>query len=126
MLLAEEKSFFDKEVSILNLLPPGLSLKEMTDCVSTEKTATIKDMMDILMVKSEKDIYHLLYGTFFMLANMIISRDHKTWYVMSLKIAPFIPLYHLEQIKQLLAGIIKLANTPALIKQAMTGKPLDP
>eukprot|EP00957_Ditylum_brightwellii_P012550 948271-Ditylum_brightwellii.AAC.1 len=59
-------------------------------------------------------------------ANMIISRDHKTWYVMSLKIAPLIPLYHLEQIKQLLAGIIKLANTLALIKQAMSGKPLDP
>eukprot|EP00957_Ditylum_brightwellii_P208911 15359509-Ditylum_brightwellii.AAC.1 len=54
MMLAEEKAFLDKEVSILNLLPPDLVLDEITTKVSAGKMATIEDMVDMPTPKSTK------------------------------------------------------------------------
>eukprot|EP00957_Ditylum_brightwellii_P025669 1940996-Ditylum_brightwellii.AAC.1 len=52
--MSKDKAYLDKEVSMLNLLPPNLALKETTDCVSAEKTASIEDMFDMLVVKRSK------------------------------------------------------------------------
>eukprot|EP00957_Ditylum_brightwellii_P022086 1665989-Ditylum_brightwellii.AAC.2 len=54
MPLLEDRAFLDKEVSILNLLPPNLSLNEMTAQVSTEKTAAIEDMVNMPTAKRSK------------------------------------------------------------------------
>eukprot|EP00957_Ditylum_brightwellii_P171236 13035280-Ditylum_brightwellii.AAC.1 len=116
MLLLEDMAFMDKEVSILNLLPPGLLLEETTAQVSAEKTAAIKDIVDMPTAKRSKMsmsvntiglcktkenaletitnwlslLNHnfvvnalallLLYGAFFMLADLITSCDYKNWY----------------------------------------------
>eukprot|EP00957_Ditylum_brightwellii_P022121 1669062-Ditylum_brightwellii.AAC.1 len=67
----------------------------------------------------------LLYGAFFMLADLITSCDYKNWYGRCIKKAPWIPIQHLEQMQQLFVGMSKLANTPAVIRKAMAEKPLD-
>eukprot|EP00957_Ditylum_brightwellii_P170088 12946694-Ditylum_brightwellii.AAC.1 len=54
MPMSEEKAFLDKEVSVLNLLPPHLALGEITAQVSAEKTASIEDMLDIPSAKQPK------------------------------------------------------------------------
>eukprot|EP00957_Ditylum_brightwellii_P047902 3638079-Ditylum_brightwellii.AAC.1 len=51
MPMSKNKALLDKEVSVLNLLPPNLALKETTAWVSAEKTASIKDMLDIPSAK---------------------------------------------------------------------------
>eukprot|EP00957_Ditylum_brightwellii_P084968 6461440-Ditylum_brightwellii.AAC.1 len=51
MSMSENKTYLDKEVSMLNLLPPNLALEETTACVSAEKTASIKDMLDMPVAK---------------------------------------------------------------------------
>eukprot|EP00957_Ditylum_brightwellii_P105275 8025180-Ditylum_brightwellii.AAC.1 len=55
----------------------------------------------------------LLYGAFFMLAELITSCGYKNWYGCCIKKAPWIPIQHLEQIQRLFGGMSKLANTPA-------------
>ena len=52
--MSEDKAFLDKEVSVLNLLPPNLALEETTARVSAEKTASIEDMLDIPSSKQSK------------------------------------------------------------------------
>eukprot|EP00957_Ditylum_brightwellii_P010471 793096-Ditylum_brightwellii.AAC.2 len=52
--LLEERAFFDKEVSTLNLFPPDLLLAKMTAQVSAEKTAAIKNMVDMATSKRSK------------------------------------------------------------------------
>eukprot|EP00957_Ditylum_brightwellii_P177614 13528941-Ditylum_brightwellii.AAC.1 len=54
MPFAEERAFLDKKVSVLNLLSLGLSLDEATSRVSTEKTTTIEDMIDMCMANQSK------------------------------------------------------------------------
>eukprot|EP00957_Ditylum_brightwellii_P168916 12857003-Ditylum_brightwellii.AAC.1 len=66
-----------------------------------------------------------LYGVFFMLADLITSCDYKNWYGWCIKKAPWIPIQHLEQMQQMLAGMSKLTNTPAVIQKVMAGRPLD-
>eukprot|EP00957_Ditylum_brightwellii_P176836 13469593-Ditylum_brightwellii.AAC.1 len=114
MPLSEDRAFLNKEVSILNCLPPDLSLDETTSQVSAEKTAAIEDMVDIPSAKRTKMLTTmdtvgmcktkenfletiakwllllnhnfvfdvsaptLLYGAFFMLANLITSCNYKT------------------------------------------------
>eukprot|EP00957_Ditylum_brightwellii_P064300 4879170-Ditylum_brightwellii.AAC.1 len=109
MLLSEDRAFLDKEVSILNLLPPNLFLDETTAQISAEKTVANEDMVDIPTAKRSKmsttmntigmckikeniletianwllllnynfvvDAHAslLLYGAFFMLADLIAS-----------------------------------------------------
>eukprot|EP00957_Ditylum_brightwellii_P119679 9131064-Ditylum_brightwellii.AAC.1 len=46
--------YLDKEVSLLNLLPPNLALEETTACISAEKTASIKTMLDMPVAKRSK------------------------------------------------------------------------
>eukprot|EP00957_Ditylum_brightwellii_P152365 11599417-Ditylum_brightwellii.AAC.1 len=53
--MSEDKAFLDKEVSVLNLLPPSLALEETTTWVSAEKMASIEDMLDIPSTKWSKD-----------------------------------------------------------------------
>eukprot|EP00957_Ditylum_brightwellii_P175722 13379882-Ditylum_brightwellii.AAC.1 len=160
--LSEDRAFLDKEVSILNLLLPGLSLDGTTARVSAKRTATIEDMVDmptakrskmstsmntIGLCKTKEDILEtianwlsllnhnfvvnalvppLLYGAFFMLADLITSCNYKNWYGRCIKKAPWIPIHHLEQMQWLFGGMSKLTNTPAVIQKAMAGKPLDP
>eukprot|EP00957_Ditylum_brightwellii_P076751 5833780-Ditylum_brightwellii.AAC.1 len=50
----EDRAFLDKEVSILNLLPPDLLLDETTARVSAEKTAATGDMVDMPTAKRSK------------------------------------------------------------------------
>jgi hypothetical protein len=52
--MSEDKAFLDKEVSVLNLLPPNLALEETTARVSAEKTASSEDMLDIPLAKRSK------------------------------------------------------------------------
>eukprot|EP00957_Ditylum_brightwellii_P131990 10064032-Ditylum_brightwellii.AAC.1 len=52
--MSEDKAFLNKEVSVLNLLPPNLALEETTPQVSTEKTVSIEDMLDIPSAKGSK------------------------------------------------------------------------
>eukprot|EP00957_Ditylum_brightwellii_P188226 14328559-Ditylum_brightwellii.AAC.1 len=52
--MSEDKVFLDKEVSVLNLLPPNLALEETTAWVSAEKMASIEDMLDIPSAKRSK------------------------------------------------------------------------
>eukprot|EP00957_Ditylum_brightwellii_P028941 2186297-Ditylum_brightwellii.AAC.1 len=54
MPLLEDRAFLDKEVSILDLLLPNLSLDETTARVSAEKTAAIEDMVDMSTAKRSK------------------------------------------------------------------------
>eukprot|EP00957_Ditylum_brightwellii_P167257 12732285-Ditylum_brightwellii.AAC.1 len=61
-----------------------------------------------------------------MLADIMTSRNYKNWYGWCIKKAPWIPIQHLEQMQRLFASISKLANTPAVIRKAMAGRPLDP
>eukprot|EP00957_Ditylum_brightwellii_P013964 1053698-Ditylum_brightwellii.AAC.1 len=68
----------------------------------------------------------LLYGAFFNLADLIAEKDYKNWYGRSIQNAPWIPLQHIDQLQQIMSGLSKLANTPALIRQVMAGQPLDP
>eukprot|EP00957_Ditylum_brightwellii_P006787 514995-Ditylum_brightwellii.AAC.1 len=57
----------------------------------------------------------LLYGAFFMLADLITSCNYKNWYGHCIKKAPWISIQHLEQMQQLVGGMSKLTNTPAVI-----------
>eukprot|EP00957_Ditylum_brightwellii_P042212 3196738-Ditylum_brightwellii.AAC.1 len=50
-LFSEDRAYLDKEVSILNLLPPDLLLDETTARVSAKKTAAIEDMVDMPTTK---------------------------------------------------------------------------
>eukprot|EP00957_Ditylum_brightwellii_P127118 9691995-Ditylum_brightwellii.AAC.1 len=52
--LLEDRAFLDKEVSILNLLPPDLLLDDITAQVSAKKTVAIKDMVDMPTAKRSK------------------------------------------------------------------------
>eukprot|EP00957_Ditylum_brightwellii_P079163 6020435-Ditylum_brightwellii.AAC.1 len=52
--MSEDKAFLDKEVRVLNLIPPNLALEETTAWVSAEKTASIEDMLDIPFAKQSK------------------------------------------------------------------------
>eukprot|EP00957_Ditylum_brightwellii_P157079 11955072-Ditylum_brightwellii.AAC.1 len=52
--MSEDKAFLDKEVSVLNLLPPNLALEETTALVSAKKMAIIEDMLDIPSAKQSK------------------------------------------------------------------------
>eukprot|EP00957_Ditylum_brightwellii_P148012 11270034-Ditylum_brightwellii.AAC.1 len=54
MPLLEERAFLNKEVSIINLLPPDLSLDATTAQVSAKKTAAIEDMVDMPITKMSK------------------------------------------------------------------------
>eukprot|EP00957_Ditylum_brightwellii_P141189 10757074-Ditylum_brightwellii.AAC.1 len=54
MLFLKGRAYLDKEVSILNLLPPDLLLDGTTAWVSAEKTAVIKDMIDMPTAKRSK------------------------------------------------------------------------
>eukprot|EP00957_Ditylum_brightwellii_P029607 2236983-Ditylum_brightwellii.AAC.1 len=54
MPMSEDKAFLDKEVSVLNLLPPNLALEETTAWISAEKTASLEDMLDISSIKQSK------------------------------------------------------------------------
>eukprot|EP00957_Ditylum_brightwellii_P022985 1734955-Ditylum_brightwellii.AAC.1 len=54
MPMSEDMAFLDKEVSVLNLLPPNLAQEETTAQVSAEKTASIEDMLDIPSAKWSK------------------------------------------------------------------------
>eukprot|EP00957_Ditylum_brightwellii_P034274 2599081-Ditylum_brightwellii.AAC.3 len=53
-LFLEDRAFLDKEVSILNLLLPDLLHGKTTANVSAEKTASIKDMVDMPTAKRLK------------------------------------------------------------------------
>eukprot|EP00957_Ditylum_brightwellii_P046735 3546590-Ditylum_brightwellii.AAC.1 len=68
----------------------------------------------------------LLYGAFLKLADLIAEKDYKYWYGRSIQNVPWIPLQHIGQLQWILSGLSKLASTPVLIRQVMTGKPLDP
>eukprot|EP00957_Ditylum_brightwellii_P129665 9891273-Ditylum_brightwellii.AAC.1 len=57
----------------------------------------------------------LLYEAFFMLTDLITSRNYKNWYGHCIKKAFWIPIQRLEQMQWLFAGMSKLANTPAVI-----------
>eukprot|EP00957_Ditylum_brightwellii_P160160 12193052-Ditylum_brightwellii.AAC.1 len=54
MPFLEDRAYLDKEMSILNLLPPDLFLDETTGRVSAEKTAAIEDMVDMPTAKRSK------------------------------------------------------------------------
>eukprot|EP00957_Ditylum_brightwellii_P026952 2037254-Ditylum_brightwellii.AAC.1 len=162
MPLSEDRAFLDKEMSLLNLLPPNLLLDKTTSQVSTEKTVAIEDMVDMSTAKRAKistsmntiglckpneNVLEtianwlsllnrnfvvnalappLLYGTFFLLTNIITSCNYKNWYGHCIKKAIWVPIQHLEQMQRLFGGMSKLANTPAVIQKTMTGRPLDP
>eukprot|EP00957_Ditylum_brightwellii_P042718 3234520-Ditylum_brightwellii.AAC.1 len=59
----------------------------------------------------------LLYGAFLKLADLIAEKDYKNWYDRSIQNALWIPLQHIDQLQQIMLGLSKLANTPALIRQ---------
>eukprot|EP00957_Ditylum_brightwellii_P013460 1016105-Ditylum_brightwellii.AAC.1 len=59
----------------------------------------------------------LLYDAFLKLADLITEKDYKNWYGCSIWNAPWIPLQHIDQLQQIMSGLSKLANTPALIRQ---------
>eukprot|EP00957_Ditylum_brightwellii_P110101 8397172-Ditylum_brightwellii.AAC.1 len=160
--LLEDRTFLDKEVSILNLLPPDLLLDETTAQVSAEKTVAIEDMVGMPTAKRSKmstsmntidlcktkeniletianwlsllnhnfvvdvSVLLLLYGAFFMLADLVTSCNYKNWYGCCIKKAPWIPIQHLEQMQWLFGGTSRLVNTTAVIQKAMAGRPLDP
>eukprot|EP00957_Ditylum_brightwellii_P084985 6462445-Ditylum_brightwellii.AAC.1 len=162
MPMFKDKAYLDKEVSVQNLLPPNLTLEETTACVFAEKTASIKDMLDMPVTKRSKTstsintpaictskenvlecianwlslmshtyniddtVPPLLYGAFFKLANLIADKEYKAWYDPSVCKAPWIPLQHVDQLHQIMSGLSKLSNTPTLICQLLTGRPLDP
>eukprot|EP00957_Ditylum_brightwellii_P119884 9148199-Ditylum_brightwellii.AAC.1 len=50
----EDRTYLDEEVSMLNFLPPDLSLDETTAWVSAEKTAAIEDMVNMPTTKRSK------------------------------------------------------------------------
>eukprot|EP00957_Ditylum_brightwellii_P074247 5641672-Ditylum_brightwellii.AAC.1 len=52
--MSKNKAYLDKEVSVLNLLPPSLALEETTARVSAEKTASIEDMLNVPVAKRLK------------------------------------------------------------------------
>eukprot|EP00957_Ditylum_brightwellii_P204816 15340954-Ditylum_brightwellii.AAC.3 len=68
----------------------------------------------------------LLYGAFFKVENLIANKEYKTWYGHSIHKVPWIPLHHANQLQWIMSGFSKLANTPALIHQVLTGIQLDP
>eukprot|EP00957_Ditylum_brightwellii_P108862 8303969-Ditylum_brightwellii.AAC.1 len=68
----------------------------------------------------------LLDGVFFILVDLITSRNYKNWYGWCIKKAPLIPIQHLEQMQQLFAGMSKLPNTLAMIRKTMAGRPFGP
>eukprot|EP00957_Ditylum_brightwellii_P193592 14741772-Ditylum_brightwellii.AAC.1 len=54
MSLLKKRVFLDKEVSILNLLPPDMLFNRTTVQAFTKKTAAIKDMVDMPTAKRSK------------------------------------------------------------------------
>eukprot|EP00957_Ditylum_brightwellii_P024780 1872383-Ditylum_brightwellii.AAC.1 len=58
----------------------------------------------------------LLYGTFLKLADLIAENNYKNWYGRSIQNASWISLQHIDQLQQIMSGLSKLANTPALIR----------
>eukprot|EP00957_Ditylum_brightwellii_P048623 3689666-Ditylum_brightwellii.AAC.1 len=160
--MSEDKAYLDKEVNMLNLLPPNLALEETTSCFSAEKTASIEDMVDMPVAKRSKaftlintsglfqtreNIFEcitnwlslmnhnytiddtappLLYDAFFKLTNLIADKEYKAWHACSVCKAPWIPLQYVDQLQQIMSGLSKLANTPALICQVLAERPLGP
>eukprot|EP00957_Ditylum_brightwellii_P177610 13528618-Ditylum_brightwellii.AAC.1 len=57
----------------------------------------------------------LLFGAFFIHADLITSCNYNNWYGQYIKKAPWIPIQHLEQMQRFFGSMSKVANTPAVI-----------
>eukprot|EP00957_Ditylum_brightwellii_P132638 10114740-Ditylum_brightwellii.AAC.1 len=122
--MSKDKAYLDKEISMLNLLPPNLALEETTACNILKHIA---DWLSLLNHNYNIDntAPPLLYGAFFKLANLIADKEYKTWYGRFVYKDPWIPLQHVDQLQWIMSGVSKLTNTPALIHQVLAGRPLD-
>eukprot|EP00957_Ditylum_brightwellii_P015693 1183504-Ditylum_brightwellii.AAC.2 len=148
------KAYLDKEVSVLNLLPPNLALEETTACVSAEKTVSIKGMLDMPVTKRSKASTSINTSSLCQTKENVLECDtnwlsllnhnyniddtappilYGTFFNLANLIAnkEYKIWYgcsvhkHVDQLQQIMSGIRKLASTPALIRQVLAGRSLD-